>query len=260
VDRFGNGKPLTLGPSRAPNAFLYSARIPGLPSHCLSLRFPLGANRVVAWVTLDSVMTIREPLLASVLALFHETFHAYQAQRFAATAGARPDWTFHALEEAIAIPDSIVHSAAFRDLAAQERALLASALETTLAVDSVRTLLRRYVSLRGERMAILPVSLRGAEPHQERKEGSAQFVGITSAFAALGRSKEDLVAAVRRDLLETPPLNTAWGPDGPYRNWHIYATGAAIGLLLDRVGVPWREELQGGQTFIGILSRAVEGA
>jgi hypothetical protein len=59
-----------------------------------------------------------------------------------------------------------------------------------------------------------------------------------------------------------PPHRGSPTPALEYRTsgQDIHATGAAIGLLHDRLGTPWRTELEDGRTFIELLSRAIDGS
>lgn len=240
-----------------PDAYLYRSRPDGLPPQCLSLSFPYAGRRVLSWVVTDSIYALREPVFATVYALFHETFHMHQRQHFLPTPAGDPRLVYDATEQARAIPDSVIRSGAFQRLAERERRLLADAL--VAPDDSLRPLLRTYLATRVERMALLPEELRWSEPHEERKEGSGHYFGYVASFEAMGRSRRDIIAALQSDLLDTPPFDRLphGTRRGSYRHWHIYATGGAIGLLLDRLRVTWRERLQHGVTFVSLLTQVV---
>jgi hypothetical protein len=221
---------------------------PGLPDR-FTLQ-PFEGSRLVAFPLLDSIYSIREPVLATVSAVFHEAFHLRQLN-------AR--WFFSIPREASnAPPRSLIDSQEFQELAARERALLAQALEVVEA-DSLRALLRTYLDVRATRSGLFPADVNAYEAHEERKEASAELIGYRAGLESVDGNLERLVPLVRSDLENTPPFDDprATHPMGYFRQWHIYATGAAIGILLERLGVDWREEMQRGATFVDLLSAAV---
>jgi hypothetical protein len=83
-------------------------------------------------------------------------------------------------------------------------------------------------------------------------------VGYEAALLALEGSTKRVVEIVRADLLATPAFDASPNMSS-YRHWHIYATGSAIGLILDRLDVDWRPDIQRGSTFWDLLERAVAG-
>ncbi len=248
------GTPLGILPSkgRKANSYFFSQPLPELGFVCFHLEYPVGARQVVAVPVLESVYSVADPLIASVVILYHEDFHAFQGRYFAPTSGGDD---YHPHEEP-KLPLEIIRSAEFQRLAAVERALLRDALAITDSA-SLLPLLRTYLTARGERMQLLPSQLRSAEPHSERKEGSANLVGYQAAYLATRGSAEQVAELVRADLLATPVFDGEDYMSNGYRQWHIYATGAAIGLLLDRMHIPWREKMQSGSTFEGLLRDAV---
>jgi hypothetical protein len=125
--------------------------------------------------------------------------------------------------------------------------------------DSVKSLLRRYLSVRSDRTLLLPPEARSYESSEDRNEASAQLVAYRSALTAVEGSGDRLPELVRSDLANTPPFDDprATHALGYFRQWHVYATGAAIGILLERLGVDWRAEMQRGATFVDLLTRAV---
>jgi hypothetical protein len=227
-------------------AHVYGPGTPGIPT-----RFEIPSydgRHVVAWPPVDSIYNMSDPVLANVFAVYHEAFHAYQFDtgwiRSVPLDGVNP------------IPRELVVAPEFQDMAARERELLTRALYLTNA-DSTRALLRTYLDLRATRTALLPLELRQTEAYEERKEASAQLVAYRAALLAVEGSANDMVPLIASHLRNTPPFDAPYGALGSFRLWHIYATGSAIGVLLDRLRVPWKRELEQGATFVELLARAV---
>jgi hypothetical protein len=229
------------------DGMLLLATPPGrLASVCFDLDFRVGDSRLIAVPVVGPMYSVGDSLTATVVTLYHEAFHAFQGQRFSPTRTGQ--YTAH---QEIRIPLGLVRSTAFDSLARAERLLLAEALRLRQS-DSIRAVVSRYLDVRASRMQLLPPALRQAEAHNERKEGSAQWVGYTAALIRMGRSREDVRALIARDLRETPSFTAGDAKDyfgNAYRKWHVYATGAALAELLDRAGVAWREEIQAGASF-----------
>ena len=139
----------------------------------------------------------------------------------------------------------------------RERRLLSAALGVTADRD-LRRAIREFLDHRYARTHRDP-GLRLHEVRMERAEGSAEYVGIVGAARALG-SERGVAAGLQAQL--TLPLASlrALGPDRParlLRTW-LYATGAAQGVLLDRLRVvDWRPRLLAGESFDQILAREV---
>ena len=232
---------------------------------CFDLAFAVGTARLIAVPVIGALYSITDSLTANVVQLYHEAFHAFQTGAFAPTRGSP-----YAVLQEVRLPLALIRSPAFDSLARVERHLFAEAVRSTEA-DTVRARLVRALAVRDARMQLLPPSLRQAEAHHERKEGSAQWVGYTAAMRRLRRSRADVSALVARDLEHTPSFADGQPDDyfgNSYRQWHIYATGAALALLLERLGVAWQAEIQSGATFDALVRRhlgvtsddAVDGA
>lgn len=228
-------------------AYLLPAGQPGLPSPSVISEF--GERRVVAVPVVDSLFGLRDLRLATTTLVYHEAFHLYQiSARWALPSGANQ----------LASGD-LVGRDEFQSLAARERAILARALGIT-RVDSLIAVLRTYVDVRSSRLALLPSYLRTAEAHMERMEASAHLISYRAALLAVEGSDERLFDLIRSDLFGTPGFDDPQREMDSYRHWHIYATGAAIGILLERLGVPWKEPLERGATFWDLLNGALPAA
>lgn len=228
--------------------------LPGLRDVCIDLHYALQGRSMLAFPQLDSTYSVADPVAALATVLYHEEFHRYQRNSFRRTNG--PEG-YAAVEKPVRVPRDVVFSERFRQLAAAERSLLADAV-LQRDEDSIRGSLATYVRIRQQRRALVPEPYRGTEPHEERKEGSAHlaaYQALNAALESFGRSPRELV---HRDLLTTPSFSADEGRSS-YRRWHIYATGAAIGLLLDRLAMKWRARLEGGATFFQLAQEAAGG-
>ncbi len=217
-------------------AYVARGEVPGLNS---SRGFAFDLRVPVAGAQLTGV-PLRENPAATINFLVHEAFHAFQLDHFA-----RPN------RESDAFDARSASDTQFIALAEVERRLLARAL--TIPRDSLEHLVRGYLAVRARRYAAAAASVREEELHMERIEGSAQLVGVTAAALSTG-SAPDSVTAMVRELLTTEL-------DAPDPRWllrfRVYGTGAAIGILLDRLGVEWKARMQAGATFHELLSGAV---
>ncbi len=244
------GTPVTVRATAADSVgvFVFPRRPADLNERCFSLRLHIDGVDAVAVPLIDSIYSATGIALATLTALYHEDFHIYQRGRFAPTKDV-PDNI--ALEEPPPIPTEVIESEAFRRLAAEERQILALALRSVRA-DSIRGLLGRYVQLRQQRLALAPVERSWAEEHNERKEGTAHYVGYKAALVVLNRAA-DLKELVVSDLINAPAFSNGRG----YRNWHIYATGAALCLLLDDLGVNWQNSVVEGRSLFQLAKMSV---
>lgn len=109
--------------------------------------------------------------------------------------------------------------------------------------------------MRYQRLRAAPAQVRQVEQSLERIEGSANLVGHASAAAALGAGTGAATTAVREYL--TLALDRFGGDRAAQlMRWRAYGTGAALGLLLDRSGIPWRGPLARGTSFDTLLEQA----
>jgi hypothetical protein len=166
--------------------------------------------------------------------LYHEGFHAYQWEHFANVPGARP-----AFGSSLA-PVRLEGSAAdFEAMAEAERQALSAALVAP-SPDSLRALLRTYLSTRARR-ALLAPEAQAVERWEEQNEGTAQYVGEFCAAQAIGAGRDRVRARIRQQLSEPYPALRLGRPS----KWRAYAVGAALGLLLDELGVQgWKRAVE----------------
>jgi hypothetical protein len=218
-------------------AFAAHGVIPGLHASSMdggfNIRYPVAGTRVTAVSVKDSVRT-------TVEFLFHEAFHAFQDEHFARGPEA-------VLERSGA---AVRTTPVFAAMAEVERRILAEAL---LADDSSSvSLLRSFLAVRATRLDSAGAVARAEELQMERIEGTAQLVGVQASLAVTRADRREADRLVREIL--TADLAES---DASWRTrLRVYGTGAALGLLLDRLGVPWRGELARGATFVDVLNSA----
>ena len=155
-------------------------------------------------------------------------------------------------------PVEVVTSREFQQLAVRERGLLVQALEAA-DQDSVKTILRSYLEARADRMRLLPPQNRSMESTHESMEGTANFVAYEAALRAVRGNAADLAELLKHDLVHTPPFDDPTRDLGSYRHWHVYATGAALAFLLDRLSPEglWQAALEDGNTYQQLIAAAV---
>jgi hypothetical protein len=252
------GKALVVDPSRTvkstnPNipaalrshAFLQSGPLPRdnmfvTDYRVRDLKMPLVA-------ILDSVYAVHDPETATLVYLYHEGFHGYQLHHFMPTHGKTH---YGPLTESEVSMD-VLRKKEFRAYAAIERRILADALATH-NLDVRKELLREYVAVRGARGSMMSADDAEAEAQTERKEGSANYVGYVAGISANGGTRDAVASVVIKDLLSRALELGDFVSE--FRHKHVYATGAAIGLLLDDIDAKWKAKMEAGATFPELLA------
>ena len=185
----------------------------------------------------------RGDIESTLATLFHEEFHGYQSREFVS------------ISTDYYVEPSVIAAPEYRAMAEVERRMLLSALKQP--AGRLPELLRHYLAVRWVRAHSVPDSVRVKEQQTERAEGSANLVGY--AAAALATDKPNLPEENVRLQLERPIKEYPGGLPEQLLRWRLYGTGAAIGIVLDRLGESgWRERLQEGATFDELLARAVD--
>ena len=223
-------------PASSRPAFAGGGALPGLVGN-FDLAYEVGSLEAVAIPADDSVP-------ATLRTLYHEAFHRYQQEHFAATLGAA---ALTPLEEP-PLDAAVIGAAAFVGMAALDalRAPRSDAPE----------IVRRYLAVRGARSAAAPVATTASELNVERKEGSAEYVGAYATALAMGVDPDGTVATRAQGLLSVD-LDAALGGDVHARNrMRLYGTGLAAAVLLDRLEIPWKQRLEEGASFYGLLAEA----
>ncbi len=190
----------------------------------------------------------------------HEGFHQYQFDHFGEIPWAR--------EERYPLLDAENNA-----LAALEMQLLMEALRMAYRGDvSARDrALRQFVAVRSYRWQQADPFVKRYEQGQEINEGTARYVEMKSVEMFLqldtGKTANPLVQELREDFqgISRPDFlledfrkflsGKAVSPEDMARH-RIYPVGAALGFLLDRLGVEWKPQFQATGdtvTFLGML-------
>lgn len=219
--------------------FLAKGTIPDLAASRghMDIEYPIDGEVATA-------VPLRDDPLASLHFLFHEAFHAFQEHRFLRD--------FDPSQQNV--PTSVVGAPEFLALAQVERRILARALDAS-SPDAITDVARKFLIVRKHRFDGIPEWVANVERNMERIEGSAELVGYAAAVRALGCPDEDVADIVRRELSNRQEPGRLGG------QWllrdRVYSTGAALGLVLDRLGQEWRRALEDGQGFERLLQRVL---
>ena len=177
----------------------------------------------------------------TVAFLYHEAFHSYQHERFVGDAapgftgigGLTPEYAAHV---------------------ETERRLLRHALTAT--GREREAIVRQVVAVRALRNRLVPAEVPAIEGRVERHEGIARYVEVRSVAIALG--KPDRWPAERlSDQLEIPLRGLAGSPDERLIRRRAYATGAALGVLLDDREPAWKDRVERGEAPGDVLASSV---
>jgi hypothetical protein len=177
----------------------------------------------------------------------HETFHKYQQSSFENLFG-RND----------TIEDSLVKDSSFLRNVEVERGLLRDILLAP-STESARALARDYLRARRARLSLVNERVEEIERLMERKEGTAEIVGLYAFAAAEKRPVQSTVRDSTIAQLERPIDKFPQGMDPTWRlmRWRLYGTGAALGLILTRLNVSWIKEVEGGAPLDQVLANAI---
>ncbi|HEX8454087.1 MAG TPA: hypothetical protein VF647_18515 [Longimicrobium sp.] len=225
--------------------YLYLGMPAGLEqSRGFHIAFPVNGRRVTA-------VPLQPTLFKTLDLLYHESFHLFQIERFARVPG-EPRGEFGK-----PLVDSVhIAPLEFTAKVEVERRILSAALASSRA-DSLRSLLHLYLATRRARSDGL-ADVQAVERMMERQEGTARYVGLSAASTATGAGRDTVVAFLRRELAR-PLEEFSRGPETDARlmRHRLYATGASLGVVLDRLGIPWRDRVQRGEYLDAILARAL---
>ena len=173
---------------------------------------------------------------------FHEAFHLFQRGAFANALRGDPD-----------VPDSLVADPEFLALQEVELPLLRAALEEPHPARRA-DLLHRYFAVRRARLDRVDPLVEAAEGHWELIEGTSAWVGITSTALDSPTRRTDVAREVRsfelRDLL---PRNQGGFSQRVVRA-RSRGIGAALAVLLDDAGAPWRAFAESGRPLHDLLA------
>lgn len=183
-----------------------------------------------------------EPLRSAVSTLYHEAFHRHQRTRFASS-------------DAGDVVSADVLTREFVAMIEVERRILARAVEHEGGPE-LDTLIGRFLAVREARLREAPPRAREVERALERREGTAHLVAFELTALSLDEDRGRVIDAVRTAL--DWRLRQFGGDRGTQvMHWRAYGTGAAMGVLLDRKGVEWREEVERGAALDQLLAASV---
>ncbi|MES2178870.1 MAG: hypothetical protein V4550_13495 [Gemmatimonadota bacterium] len=193
------------------------------------------ANTSFAWAGRQWAM-IMLPLPSDrfdrIALVMHEVFHREQAAL--ALLGGDP-------------PNGHLDQYDGRRLLRLELNALAAALESLGRDDTMaRGHTENALLFRARRRAIYPQA-DSVEPALEMQEGLAEYTGVRLALTATGETSSR-VARRLREFQSTPT----------YVRSFAYATGPALGLLLDHFSPDWRSEIGRTKDLARLLSRAIQ--
>lgn len=197
-----------------------------------------------------TAVALKETPRKTVETLLHEAFHDYQAWAH----GGRT------------IADSVFLEYEYNVLAELERAILGRAIRET-DTPRLRALLTDYLRVRIHRDARFS-AVADWEQGIEVLEGTAHYVGRVGG-SLIAEDELDLLGEVRERLSQPLVIQESirfvgradrhqLADAGARMKWahrfRIYPTGAALGLILDRLEFGWKEMIERGMTFPSILA------
>lgn len=178
--------------------------------------------------------------------LLHESFHGWQYRNFAGLFD--PSLPQH-------LPDSLRLSGNLAHLLEMERRLLVAALGSK---STSREAVRDYLEARRARLSDSPPLAGRIEQAAERREGTAEYVGLVGALAAtnggMDAAVDSIIARIRSD--------ERWGSETltprERLSTRVYRTGSAMALLLDRLECDdWRARVSAGSSLDGQLGACI---
>ncbi len=225
-------------------------------------------------VCIDSVVTFAMGLPETLLfsaerpafmllgSTIHEGFHQFQHDHFGEIPWAREEWY-----PILSVPNTA--------LASLEMHILRQAITAMFngQHQRLKNLARQFVAVREYRWRQAPPFVKKYEQGQEINEGTARYVEMKAMECFLNldttRIQNDLFKELKNELsgmtIEQLLLNDMYdrlsglavAPGDMPRN-RIYPVGAALGFLLDRLGIDWKMKFQAAGSrvsFSGLLKQ-----
>ena len=181
------------------------------------MNYRLGDLRLVA-------ARARPSVERTVALLYHESFHVFQKT----WAGLANPVDYGSIQNLLP-----AHAAGIE----VERRALRDAIRSSGRIEPFA---QQALAVRARRASQVSGDFVQAERHAERNEGLAAYVDARSAASALGKSARSAIDDIGRQL--GIPMRTFGGsPDERLIRSRAYGTGAAMGLLLDRLGIDWKD-------------------
>ena len=174
--------------------------------------------------------------------LYHESFHAFQHT----WTSSPPHVDYGSIQEFLP-----AHAAGIE----VERRVLRDAIRSN---GPIETLAQQALAVRARRASQVTADFVQAERQAERTEGLAAYVEARSIALAFGKSARTVVDDISLRL--AAPMRAFGGsPDERLIRTRAYGTGAAIALLLDRLGVDWKNRAV-SDSLDRLLAEAVGGS
>lgn len=181
--------------------------------------------------------------------VLHESFHGWQIRRFENFFDPKVPQSF---------PDSTTLPPDLETRLALERQLLIAAVEAGSLVD-VRSHVRAFITARKDRLSSGSPLAGQIEHAQERREGTAEYVGLAGALAVIQAHDSALRDSVAVRLRSNQRWGVATRPASRQMWDRTYVSGSAIAFLLDRLRCPsWREAIRGGGDLFQALADCSE--
>ncbi len=175
----------------------------------------------------------------TVALLYHESFHVFQRT-----------WTTSAA--AVDYGSTTGFLPAHAASVEVERRVLRDAIRSN---GPIQPFIQQAVAVRARRASQVSTDFVQAERHAERNEGLAAYVDARSVALALGKPARTVVDDISQQL--GAPMRTFGGsPDERLIRTRAYGTGAAMGLLLDRLGANWKNRVV-SEALDRVLAEAV---
>ena len=241
----GSGAALYDWPGAPPEGF---APLPGAGSAAWRAASDRGAANSSAFIDSRPVaqMNVSTTDRAALLGLtLHEAFHAFER------ASIREGLRFGRGENAALVASYPAFDAANEAGMALEGRILAAALRAGSDAE-VRRLLREYSAVRASRARALPPQMAEYEDMAELNEGLAEYVQVKDEQLFEGGPEQQAMMRLLDDLTGSTDIS--------FRR-RYYVTGAALGLLLDRlVGPGWKTRLVDQNLTLAELAAQVSSA
>ena len=160
---------------------------------------------------------------STVALLYHESFHAFQRSWTSSS----PHVDYGSIQKFLP-----AHAAGIE----VERRVLRDVIR---ANGPIEPHVQQALAVRARRASQVTADFVRAERQAERDEGLAAYVEARSVAVAFGKPSRAVVDAISLQL--AAPMRAFGGsPDERLIRTRAYGTGAAMGLLLDRLGVDWK--------------------
>jgi hypothetical protein len=202
--------------------YYHAGKLAGLNG---TLNLEYSAGSVIA-----TAVPVGQSAEQTAVTLYHEAFHAFQHERFATLANPPGQPRLRPQDVTPEVAASIE----------VERRALRDAIRSN-GVD--QTTIRMAVAVRAQRVAGSSGATTGDARRAEQREGTAQYVGDYSIALARRRSARTVADRLARQLA-IPMREVSGSPEEVVVRVPAYGTGAAMGILLDRLGADWKSEAQ----------------